>query len=111
MRGVLLGSRAFWPGFQWRVLAHRRPKRHEPWATDSFDVRSGIERDAHATFRHFLDGDWEFDELVIDDWFHLEQMSERTWWMGVGKGDDYWHVNVTVDGKGEAVVNVEKQAA
>jgi hypothetical protein len=25
-----------------------------------------------------------FDELVIDDWFHLERMDDDTWWMRVG---------------------------
>lgn len=25
-----------------------------------------------------------FDELVIDDWLHLEQMEERVWWMRLG---------------------------
>lgn len=59
--------------------------------------------------RQVLDGDWEFDELVIDDWFHLEQMDDRDWWLGVGNGDDCWHVNIRVDGKGKASVSVEKQ--
>jgi len=30
------------------------------------------------------DGKTVFDELVIDDWFHLEQMDENSWWMRVG---------------------------
>lgn len=25
-----------------------------------------------------------FDELVIDDWLHLEQMSDRAWWLQLG---------------------------
>lgn len=25
-----------------------------------------------------------FDELAIDDWFHLEQMDDRVWWLNVG---------------------------
>lgn len=24
-----------------------------------------------------------FDELVIDDWFHLEQMDYNVWWIGI----------------------------
>lgn len=26
-----------------------------------------------------------FDELVIDDWFHLEQMDEKDYWMRLGQ--------------------------
>jgi hypothetical protein len=25
-----------------------------------------------------------FDELVVDDWIHLEQMSDRHWWLQLG---------------------------
>lgn len=25
-----------------------------------------------------------FDELVIDDWLHLEQMSDRCWYLNIG---------------------------
>ncbi len=24
-----------------------------------------------------------FDELVLDDWFHIEHMEERQWWLRV----------------------------
>jgi hypothetical protein len=48
----------------------------------------------------------QFDELVIDDWFHIEQMSERHYWMRVGNYD----LNVHIDGKGEAAVGVEENA-
>ena len=37
-----------------------------------------------------LDG--SFDELVIDDWFHLERMDDRRWWIGIGD----WHINIYV---------------
>jgi hypothetical protein len=29
--------------------------------------------------------DGDLDELVIDDWFHLEQMDDGRWWIRVGK--------------------------
>ena len=41
-----------------------------------------------------------FDELVIDDWFHLEQMDTRLWWMRVG---DY-HLWVRIPAKGDPIV-------
>lgn len=29
-------------------------------------------------------GSHVFDELVIDDWLHLEQLNHDTWWLRVG---------------------------
>lgn len=28
----------------------------------------------------------EFDELVVADWLHIEQMGDRSWWMRIGDG-------------------------
>jgi hypothetical protein len=36
----------------------------------------------HASTDHV--GPTEFDELVVGDWFHMEQMDHRDWWMRVG---------------------------
>ena len=36
-------------------------------------------------------------------------MNDRDWWLGVGNGDDYWHVNVHIDRDGKATVQMEKQ--
>lgn len=47
------------PGSRWRILAHERGRPVEL-------ADRGV-----------------FDELVIDDWFHLEQMDTRAWWMEV----------------------------
>jgi hypothetical protein len=44
----------------WRVLAHRGAERVE------------------------LEGEGIFDELVVDDWIHLEQMDDDVWWLRVG---------------------------
>lgn len=62
------------------------PKRHPPgteWRTlvyaDGFNER--IEQDSDD----FADS--VFDELVIDGWFHLEQMTDRKWWMAVYRED------------------------
>lgn len=145
-------AKAFWPGYSWRVLAHRRS--HEGRGATSIGVGSwhclicgfkGADYKKHskkcpADFASDAvpDGDWnspqgrarqhlrralrhsssvamhseevaesvQFDELVIDDWFHLEQMSERHYWMRVGEYD----LNVHIDGKGVATVGVVKNA-
>lgn len=95
----------FWPGYRWRILAHGTRKRggKDPGYTgEQVDLRSA---------RH---GDlMQFDELVIDHWFHLEQMNERDYWIGIGderEGGDYYHVNVHIDHKGKPNVLVEKQS-
>lgn len=59
------------PGFDWRLLAHRR------------DGSAGINIG-------FQSGDaTEFDELVLggqgNGIVHLEQMSDRVWYLGVGQ--------------------------
>ena len=51
------------PGRYWRVLSHRQG------------------HGGHLDLRDVGD----FDELVVGDWFHLEQMDDRYWWMHVGE--------------------------
>ena len=49
------------------------------WRTLSWDETSG------ARFEHSSDAEPRiFDELVIDDWLHIEQMTRRRWWMRIG---------------------------
>jgi hypothetical protein len=48
------------PGSEWRVLAHDGAKKIECG-------NEGI-----------------FDELVVDDWLHIEQLDDASWWMRVG---------------------------
>ena len=84
---------SFWPGYNWRVLAHAR--------TDK--GRKGVstgERITLASSDH--NGPVEFDELIIDHWFHLEQMNDRHWWMYVGG----WHINVSIDADGKPNVSM-----
>lgn len=45
-----------------------------------------------------------FDELVIDEWLHLEQMNREHWWLRVGDVT----LNVTVGRDGKATVLVER---
>ena len=68
------------PGSRWRLL-----------------VRQG-ERKVTAQ------NDGVFDELVVDDWLHLEQMDDNTWWMRLG--DARIGIKVLPDGRVE--VSVER---
>jgi hypothetical protein len=86
-------SRRFWPGYTWRILAHGRTGQGQ--------------KGAHTGTSHFLSSDdydapVQFDELIIDHWFHLEKMSDRHWWMSVGD----WHINVSIDANGTPYVSM-----
>lgn len=48
-----------------------------------------------------------FDELVVDRWFHLEQMERDVWWMQVG--DLCLDVTVGPDGRAIIVTEVERR--
>lgn len=108
-----MSKRAFWPGFRWRILAHEKgtasgrghytgPQKqiYAGWEPSPV-IASDVER---------LHSAWEFDELVIDHWLHLEQMDTRDWWIGIGNPDhgDYWHVNVHINADRRVEVHTEK---
>lgn len=110
-------NRAFWPGFNWRVLAHKRNKNNSRGihTGDTWQTYSG-ERWSKPppwlpdrVYEPFLEGHWEFDEVVIDDWLHLEQMDDRDWWMSLGNGDNEYHVWINIDRDGKASVSFHKQ--
>lgn len=44
-----------------------------------------------------------FDELVVDQWLHIEQLGDRTWWMKVG--DVRLEVEILADGKASVSVH------
>lgn len=46
------------------------------------------------------DGKSFFDELVVDNWFHIEHMGDCTYWMRIGDALNI-HVTVAEDGKCE----------
>jgi hypothetical protein len=48
------------PGKRWRILAHREGEKIE------------------------LQNRGVFDELVVDDWLHVEQTDTNVWWLRVG---------------------------
>lgn len=50
-----------------------------------------------------LENDGVFDELVVDDWLHVEQMNERSWWLRVGDA----RINVEIR-QDRAQVSVER---
>lgn len=94
----------FWPGLRWRLFVHRRTEPLRKGYTDrSYTLRSDV-----------FEGEWELDELVIDHWFHIEQMNTRDWWIGLGAyedGSDYWRINVHIDGKKRVRVSMEQEKA
>lgn len=74
------------PGSKWRTLAHVQAT-GMPIEDKSTEHQPSV-----------------FDEVVVDDWLHLEQLSARVWWMRLG--DAYIIVRVGKDGKAE--VNIRR---
>lgn len=78
-------------GSHWRILVHER-------------IGKGYGKqieDSHETYQEHT----EFDELVIDEWIHLEQMDTNHWWMRLGP----LMVHVTVGERGQArTIQVEE---
>ena len=110
---ALMGKRAFWPGFSWRILAHERTARGaaktEVYTGKRLDIRSGPrwKPQHYEGETQFMEGHWEFDEVVIDSWLHLEQMDDRDWWLSVGNPEGrevVIDVHIDRDGKATATV-------
>ena len=72
-------------GTKWRVLA---------WRKDG--TRVAVENDG------------QFDELVLEDILHLEQMGTRFWWMRLGDAGIY--IRVPVKGKPQISIGFGDQA-
>lgn len=68
------------PGQRWRLLAH--------------EGTSSLEVEDRGTI----------DEVVVDDWLHLEQMDVRQWWMRVGDA----RIWINIEPDGSARVDVER---
>lgn len=58
------------PGSKWRLSAYQKGGRE----------------------RVNLENAGVFDELVVDDWFHMEQMDTRVWWLRLGQSTCFVHV-------------------
>jgi hypothetical protein len=67
-------------GRTWRVLAHREGRSVE------------------------VENDGTFDELVVDDWLHVEQMEANVWWLRVGDA----RLIVTLDMEGQPSLDVQR---
>ena len=68
------------PGRRWRILAH------------------GEEGKVELENRGIL------DEVVVDDWLHLEQMDTRQWCLRLGDA----RIWIDIDWEGRAQVNIER---
>ena len=91
--GIAEMSKTFWPGYRWRVLARRKIDR----CTYSPDSPIHI---SSSTSSELV----QLDELVIDDWFHLEQMDNRVWLLLLGNSDERWIIAIQIDAKGKATI-------
>jgi hypothetical protein len=84
----------FKPGYKWRTLA--KTENRDVYAENS----GSLQRD-HKGKKNFY-----FDELVIDQWFHLEMMDENSYWMRVGE----YRIDIKfIDGSDKPEVYVEKE--
>jgi len=68
------------PGQSWRILAHREGE-------DISLADQGV-----------------FDELVVDDWLHVEQMDTNVWWLRIGDA----RLLVTLSGTEPPTVDIER---
>lgn len=92
-------------GDNWRILAHAKDGQ-------SIDIRSlanwrALKRNLKEMGQPppvgsdgLVVNDSVFDEVVINPWFHLEEMDAGVWWLTIGG----YHLWVRVDAKGNAVV-------
>lgn len=89
------------PGSQWRTLAWKP----DPAVGKGDRIQIEDSSDEHDSST--------FDEVVIDQWFHLEQMDHRNWWMAVYREDgSQVTVNVRVGERGRAShVSVHEEPA
>ncbi len=78
-------------GASWRILAHEGPT--------AVSLRSVDYDGSEPTPLHTRT---IFDELVIDDFLHVEQMDTRHWWILVG---NVLHVDVSKDARGNVTVS------
>jgi hypothetical protein len=68
------------PGKRWRFLAHRDGAKIE------------------------LENEGVFDELVVDDWLHVEKMDNNAWWLRVGDA----RIFVTISAPERFSVDIER---
>jgi hypothetical protein len=70
----IMSKDKFKPGYKWRILAKN----------SLFKKENSIKAlQSEVSFSNFVFPSY-FDELVIDDWLHLEMMDENSYWMRIG---------------------------
>jgi len=67
-----------------------------------FNAPSDREKSAFRDVRG--DGKSFFDELVVDNWLHIEHMGDSTWWMRIG---DALNMHITITPEGKLNVQIE----
>lgn len=87
------------PGASWRVLAWKRQDGRKPSLDNDHDF---MENHEPIT----LEDQGVFDELVIDDWLHLEAMDDRSWFLSVGERA-FW-IDIPKDPKQPAQITGEE---
>ena len=102
------------PGRSWRILAHYKDSSEDIHSREyelkeRRNRRAMIEqypslKDYESSARRVLDKTCEFDELVLDDWLHLEQMNERAYWMRLGDA----YVWIQLPAKGDPIVSIRR---
>jgi hypothetical protein len=70
------------PGRRWRFLAHHEGEEVQ------------------------LENQGMFDELVVDDWLHVEQMDNNVWWLRLGDA----RLLVTISDTEPPTVDIERGA-
>ena len=73
-------------------MKKRRPK-FSDWRVLAQDSTGTVERHQCSV---------EFDELVVGEWFHIERMENRGWWMCIG--DVHLFAKIGKDGKATVTV-------
>jgi len=94
-------------GAPWRLLVHEILPRD--YSGDSYHVSSdrrlggggddySVEVDGHTSWSRNIElPNTDFDELVVGEWIHIEQMDTGFWWMNIGGVTV--HVKADADGK------------
>jgi hypothetical protein len=84
------------PGSKWRVLAQGPVARRLALdVTGPMVTGEGLALDPVGA---------DFDELVVDNWFHLERMDTNTWWMRIYNTNRYSRSGRLVDAADDLIV-------
>lgn len=94
-------------GKSWRILAYGPNGEKFEFYSPAYDAKHKEMCEKHnlKVREHTpIAPDTVLDELVIDNWFHIEQMDTNAWWMQVGDAC----INVYVHEDGKVDVDVER---